>query len=463
VNVTVIGGSGYVGFITGLGFAELGNRVTCVDIDAAKVNRMAQGESPIYEEGVDLSGILQRNLEAGRIRFTQDLQVGNQDCEVIFVAVGTPEKKDWSADLSHVIDVAEELARHLSGYTVIVLKSTVPVGTAEVFCSVLGRRLARSVDFDLAANPEFLREGKGLFDFFNPSRIVVGADSDRAREVLRKLYMPFLSGASSQQSDASTLGQANEYTPCSRTPLVETSISSAQMIKYASNAFLATRVSFINEIAAICERVGADVKEVARGMGYDPRIGPDYLEAGIGFGGPCLEKDLKALVAVSTDHGYRPNFFQAVLSRNEEQVEVILAKVKELIGGLLYRRTVAVYGLAFKAGTNDVRSSVAMRIVEQLLNAGVAIRAFDPVAIPEARELLPQVEYFQDPYEAAATADGLIVLSEWSGFAELDYGRIREAMAHPKIVDGKNALHHGELDRLGFQYRAVGRKSAREL
>jgi UDPglucose 6-dehydrogenase len=450
MNLCLVGGSGYVGFITGLGFAELGNSVLNVDIDADKVKLMNSGKSPIYEEGIDLDDVLKRNLDDGRIEFTSDLEKGVKGAQVIFIAVGTPEKENGEADLSQVIGVAEDLLNYIDSYKVIVMKSTVPVGTVELVCSILKREKVEGIDFDIVANPEFLREGKGLYDFFHPSRIVIGAHSDHPRDIMRQLYAPFLSGSSYKPP---TTG----YRPRADTPLVETSIASAQMIKYASNTFLATRISFINEIASICERVGADVKEVANGMGYDRRIGHDYLEAGIGFGGPCLEKDLQALIRIAENNDYVPRFLNAVQDRNEYQVRQIIAKIKELTGYLLYRKIIAIFGLAFKAGTNDVRTSLALRIIDQLQALGTVIHAHDPQAIPEAKLLKPEAKYFEDPYAAVEHADALVILTDWPEYRGLDYHRIRNLLASPNVIDGRNLLHSEAMKELGFKYIGIGR------
>ena len=469
MNICVIGGSGYVGFITGLGFAELGNEVINVDIDEEKVRMMNGGRSPIYEEGLDLDEILQRNLQEGRIRFTTSLEEGVRPAQVIFIAVGTPEREDGEADLSQVIGVAEELLRYIDSYKVIVVKSTVPVGTVELVCSILKREKEEGRDFDIVANPEFLREGRGLYDFFHPTRIVIGTNSEQAKEVMRQLYAPFigLQPKSNLQSPTpnsdpkpQTLkveAQAASLEPRTDVPIVETDIASAQMIKYASNAFLATRISFINEIASICERVGADIKEVAKGMGYDPRIGHGYLEAGIGFGGPCLEKDLKALIKLAENSGYEPRLLNSVLEKNEYQVRQVIAKLKELTGYLLYRKIIAVFGLAFKAGTNDVRTSLSLRVIDQLEREGALIRAYDPVAIPEARKIKPGIEYHEDPYEAVRHAEALLILTEWPEFRELDYRTIKGLLGAPNVVDGRNLLEPEMMGELGFNYRGIGR------
>jgi len=460
MNICVIGGSGYVGLITGLGLAELGHKVINVDIDSDKVELLNQGRSLIYEEGIDLETVLKRNLEEGRIEFTTDLKRGVKHAEIIFIAVGTPEKENGEADLSQVINVAEDLLKYMDSYKVIVMKSTVPVGTVELVCSILKREKVEGRDFDIVANPEFLREGKGVYDFFHPTRIVIGTSSEKAKEVMRQLYAPFI--GPKPNPDPLILDvepRTMDLEPRTDTPLVETDIASAQMIKYASNAFLATRISFINEIASICERVGADVKEVARGMGYDPRIGHEYLEAGIGFGGPCLEKDLKALIRIAENNNYEPLFLNAVLEKNEYQVRQVITKLKELTGYLLYRKIIAIFGLAFKAGTNDVRTSLSLRVIDQLEREGAIIRAYDPVAIPETKRIKPSVEeYCDDPYDAVHHAEALLILTDWPEFQELEWEKIKERMSSPNLVDGKNLLEPVTLKKLGFRYRGIGRR-----
>lgn len=419
-----------------------------------------EGSALIYEEGIDLNEVLKRNLDQGRIAFTSDLKRGVEHAQVIFIAVGTPEKENGEADLSQVIQVAEDLLKYMDSYKVIVVKSTVPVGTVELVCSILRREKEEGRDFDIVANPEFLREGKGLYDFFHPTRIVIGASSERAREIMRQLYAPFISPKFNVQGsegfEVARELRTTDYEHKTSVSLVLTSIASAQMIKYASNAFLATRISFINEIASICERVGADVKEVAKGMGYDPRIGHEYLEAGIGFGGPCLEKDLKALIRIAENNGYEPRLLNAVLEKNEYQVRQAITKLKELTGYLLYRKIIAVFGLAFKAGTNDVRTSLSLRVIDQLEKEGAIIRAYDPVAVSEAKEIKPNIEYHEDPYKAVHHAEALLILTDWPEFRKLDWGKIKERMASPNLVDGKNLLEPRKMQELGFAYRGVG-------
>lgn len=456
MNVCVIGGAGYVGLVTGLGLAELGHRVVNVDVDADRVARLNRGDSPIYEDGIE--PLLRRNLDSGRIRFTEALSDGLVESEVVFIAVGTPSQDDGQADLSAVIQVAEELTsewslrRSATGgepYSVVAVKSTVPVGAVELVRSILQREHREGIDFDIVSNPEFLREGKGLHDFFHPDRIVVGACSDRAFQTVRTLYGPLINPSSDAGSE-----------PGDVLPVVEVSLTSAQLIKYASNAFLATRISFINEIAGLCDQIGADVSEVTEGMGYDARIGHDYLEAGAGFGGPCLEKDLRALVKIAEANGHEARLLKSVLERNEMQVPAVIAKLKQSLGNLLYRRTIAVFGLAFKAGTNDVRGSVALKVIDRLRKEGAVIRAHDPLAIAEAQRVMPDVQYLSDLYQTVERADALLILTEWPEFADVDYDRVLGLMASPVLVDAKNLLDPAHMAALGYRYSSMGRPSA---
>jgi UDPglucose 6-dehydrogenase len=446
VAVCVVGAAGYVGLVTGVGLAAVGHRVTGVDVNEDAVGQLRRGISPIHEEG--LSPLLEAGLRSGTLRFGTDLSEALRTAEVVFIAVGTPSREDGHADLSQVIEVAENLARHLDKYTVIVVKSTVPVGAVELVRSIVGRHRPEGEGFDIVANPEFLREGKGLADFFHPDRIVVGASSDRARGMMRQLYQPIL--------DRRT-PWPNPRNGTNPIPLVETDLASAQMIKYAANSFLAMRISFINEIAALCERVGSDVREVARGLGYDPRIGPGYLEAGLGFGGPCLEKDLRALIRIAEETRYEPRLLRAILDRNDQQLREMVARIKEAVGYLLYRRIVTVFGRAFKAGTNDVRNSLALRLIADLEREGAIVRSYDPLADLPAGSAHAG-EALDDPYEAAAGADALVIATDWPEFRELDYARLRARMAQPCIVDGRNLLDARAMRELGFRYVGVGVK-----
>ena len=445
LNVCVVGGAGYVGLITGVGLAELGHQVVNMDVDTGLLELLQQGTSPIYEEGLET--VLRRNLESRRLRFSDNFSESVSSSEVVLIAVGTPSRDDGQADLSQVIRVAEELVQCLENYTVVAIKSTVPVGTVELVQSILRREKREGCDFDIVSNPEFLREGKGIEDFFHPDRLVVGTCSQRALNVMRDLYRPLIEN---------NFGECDSRSAIDLTPWVETDLTSAQMIKYASNAFLATRISFVNEIAGMCERLGANVKEVTRGMGFDPRIGHHYLEAGLGFGGPCLEKDLRALIRIAEGVDYDPRVLRSVLDRNERQLEDVIAKLKSFSGYLIYRKIFTLFGLAFKAGTNDVRNSLSIKLVDRLVEEGAIVRAFDPVAIPEARKLRPEVIYYEDPYQSVKDADALLILTDWQQFQELDYDYIRDAMANPFVLDARNILNPESLRAMGISYVGMG-------
>ena len=462
MNICVIGGAGYVGLITGLGMAELGCQVVNVDVDQERIGMLRKGESPFHEEGIE--PFLQRNLATGRLRFSDDLLEAVASSEVVFIAVGSPPRNDGQADVTQVVEVAEAMTQCLDSYKLIVLKSTVPVGTVELLQSILHREKTEGQDFDVVANPEFLREGKGMYDFFHPDRIVIGACSDKARHIMRELYAPIINRQITPQLNnehpgpVSAPGESESGDDSDATiPLIETDLASAMMIKYASNAFLTMRISFINEMAGLCERLGADIHEVAEGMGHDPRIGAYYLEAGLGFGGPCLEKDLRALIKSAEETGYEPQILRAVLERNEQQLHEVIAKVKQVAKGSLNRKIVAVFGLAFKGGTNDVRNSLSLRLIEELEREGAIVHAYDPIAIPEARCLRPDLKYFEDPYEAVVHADAVVFATNWPQFRELDFERIRDHMASPCIVDGRNMLDQAHLKSLGIRYVGVGR------
>ena len=446
MKLTVVGGCGYVGLITGLGFAELGHDVVAVDADKSKVGPCSKGRPLIFEEGLEEA--LRRSLDSGRIRFTADLGAGSRDAEVIFVAVGSPARPDGTADLSQIETVALELARVRGHAAIVAIKSTVPVGAVESIRRAFCGDGFEEEDLDLVVNPEFLREGRGLHDFFHPTRIIIGGGSDRARAVMRRLYAPF---TQSREAGTGPRDMAEEV------PLIETTIAEAQMIKYAANAFLATRISFINEIATVCERVGADVARVIEGLGHDPRIGSSYLQPGIGFGGPCLEKDLRALIESSRRHEYSPPLLEAVVDRNERQVRGVVGKAKRLVGSELPGTCIAVFGLAFKSGTNDVRNSLSMRVVRSLVDEGATVRAHDPVGIPEAHALLPEAAYEPDPYRAVRNATALLILTGWPEYRDLDYELIGGEMRSRNLLDGCNLLDPVEMRRLGFNYVGVGR------
>ena len=438
-----------MGLVTGLGFAELGHSVINVDVDHNRIKMLRGGQAPIQEEGIQES--LSRNLTSGCITFTTDLHPAVAVSEVVFVAVGTPSREDGQADLSQIIQVAEKLAESLDSYKVIAVKSTVPVGTVELVRDMLGRDKNEGKDFDIASNPEFLREGEGLYDFFYPDRIVIGACSERAREILGNLYDPIVR----RDVPEHVIRQAE--TKQDSVPVVYTDLASAQMIKYASNAFLATRISFINEIAGLCGKVGADVAEVGRGMGFDPRIGHSYLGAGLGFGGPCLEKDLRALMKLAEGNGFEPQLLRAVLERNEKQVVEVITKLKHQVGQFLYQKTVAVLGLAFKAGTNDVRNSLSFKVIDRLQREGALIQAHDPLANSDAKAMRPEINYYDDPYQAAHGADALLILTDWPSFRELDFGAVMAKMSGKNIVDARNLLDVNMVKSLGFNYIGIGR------
>ena len=443
MNVCVIGGAGYVGLITGIGLAEIGHQVTNVDVDHDRITRLQRSESPFFEPGIE--PVLKRNVSDGRLCFSTDLPFAIASSEIAIVAVGTPHGKDGRADLSQIVQVVDELHCCIDAYKLIVVKSTVPVGTLEIVRKTLARNRKEGEDFDIAVNPEFLREGSGIQDFFYPDRIVIGTYSERARRMIRELYEPVIQG----KVFCIEAGPGpNGSTPI---PLVETDPASAQMIKYASNAFLAARVSFINEIADLCEGVGADIRQVSQGMGFDPRIGSAYLEPGLGFGGPCLEKDLRALMTMAEGSAHETPLLKGVLERNERQVDLVTNKLKCLVGESFHGKTLAAFGVSFKAGTNDVRNSLALRVINRLANEGATVRLHDP----EAR-VCNGFLFFEDPYETVKGAHGLVILTEWPCFKNLDYSQIRDSMVGHNIVDARNLLDAKELRNLGFTYSGIG-------
>ncbi len=444
MKVTVIGGAGYVGLVTAVGLARLGHDVVGVDINQQVVDLLSTGKSPIHEDG--LEEVLTAVLADARLRFTTDIADGVAEAQVVFVAVGTPPHVDGSPDLTALRSVTANLARTVASGTIVAIKSTIPVGAVsemhETF-NTLG-----ALDIEIVSNPEFLSEGSAIRDFFHPSRIVVGTTSERARGVMRELYAPFLEDGSHMQLDVDISRSV---------PLVETSAESAQIIKYAANAFLATRVSFVNEIAGICERLGADVTDVVEGLSMDPRIGRGYLSPGIGFGGPCLEKDLQALSYSAAIHGYQANFLEATLRRNDDQINHVVNRAIALCGGSVSGKRVAVLGLAFKPGTNDVRTSLSVRIIDRLQNLGASVAMHDPVAMEEAQVLLPGVEAVPTPYAAADNADLVMLLTDWPEYLALDWPRMSANLRSKVIFDGRNALDAGACIAAGLRYHSVGR------
>ncbi len=429
-------GTGYVGLVSGACFADFGHQVVCVDQDAAKIDGLNNGKMPIWEPG--LEAIVTANAERGRLRFTTSLADGVEGAEAVFIAVGTPSRRgDGVADLSYVYAAAREIAEALTGYTVIVMKSTVPVGTGdEVERLILEAN--PSADVAVASNPEFLREGAAIRDFKFPDRIVVGTSDDRARKVLGDVYRPL------------SLNQA---------PLMFTARRTAELIKYAANAFLATKITFINEIADLAEKVGADVQEVARGIGLDNRIGSKFLHAGPGFGGSCFPKDTRALVKIALDHDVQLRIVEAVLAVNDNRKRAMARKVLNAAGGNLRGKTVAVLGLTFKPDTDDMREAPSLPLITGLLDMGAKVRAHDPVGIEQARKELPDIEYCEDPYDCLRGADAMVIVTEWVQYRTLDLERVKAAMAQPVVVDLRNIYRRDDMEALGFIYDSVGRGS----
>lgn len=434
-------GTGYVGLVTGTCFAEMGNMVTCVDIDAKKVERLRAGHMPIFEPGLEL--FLHRNIREERLSFTTSLEEALLKSEVLFLALPTPPNEDGSADLSYVLQVAEDIARirnstgH-SAYQVIVNKSTVPVGTADKVRGVLeARGLVAEEDFDVVSNPEFLREGVAVNDFMKPDRVVVGTSSERAAAVMRMLYEPFVR-------------QGN--------PILIMDERSSEMTKYAANAFLATKITFMNEIANVCEQVGANVDQIRRGIGVDQRIGRHFLYAGIGYGGSCFPKDVRALAHTASEHGYPFQILQAVTSVNKKQRRQMADRVRQHFGGSVEGRHFAVWGLAFKPNTDDVREAPALDIIEALLEAGATVTAFDPEAIETSKVVLgDRVSYARKAYDALENADALLICTEWAEFRRPDFERVKDLLKQPVVFDGRNVYDPTRMAKHGFTYISIGR------
>lgn len=432
MNICVVG-TGYVGLVTGACFAEFGLKVVCVDNDEKKIDELSRGIIPIFEPG--LEELVKRNLKDGRLSFTTDIADAVRKSLVIFIAVGTPSKEDGSADLSYVEAVAESIAENMNGYKVIVTKSTVPVGTGERIRKIISEKQKGNSNFDIVSNPEFLREGSAIEDFMRPNRVVIGAESDQAIAIMRDLYSPLY---------------------LIETPFVITNIKTAEMIKYASNAFLATKVSFINEIANICERVGADVHIVAKGMGLDNRIGSKFLHPGPGFGGSCFPKDTLAIVNIAKEQGYEFEIVKAVIKVNERQRTLMIEKIKKSVGDLKDKK-IGVLGLSFKQNTNDMRDAPSISIIKGLQKEGAKIKAYDPASIEEAKKFLDDIDYCNDPYGVADGSDALIVLTEWNQFRNLDILKIKELLKEPVIIDLKNIYDPKKMKEMGIRYTGVGR------
>jgi UDPglucose 6-dehydrogenase len=428
-NIAVIG-TGYVGLVTGTCFADLGNKVTCIDIDERKIQTLCDGGVPIYEPG--LEEVIRRNVSAGRLCFTTSYAAGLADAEFVFIAVGTPSGVDGEADLQYVRMAAETIAKTMDHSLIIINKSTVPVGTGDWVADIIRRHQAEPIPFSVVSCPEFLREGSALADFIAPDRVVLGSLDRDAAEKVAQLHLPL------------------------RAPIVLTDLRTAEMIKYASNAFLATRISFINEIANICEKLGADVKEVAAGMGYDKRIGRAFLDAGIGYGGSCFPKDVKALEYMGLLHGAHPSLLRAVMEINRDQRRLIVHKLRDLLGTLNGKR-IGLLGLAFKPNTDDMRDAPSLDVAHLLMREGADVQGYDPVSMPVAERVMPELEVCKNPYDLAQGCDGLVLMTEWNEFKHLDLHRLRGLMRTPVFIDGRNVYEPRMMWEAGFLYRGIGR------
>jgi len=443
MKLTIIG-TGYVGLVTGACFAEMGNTVTCVDIDEKKVEGLKKGILPIYEPGLET--LVANNYKNGRLQFSLSINEPVAKADVYFIAVGTPPGEDGSADLKHVLAVARDIGQHISGYTIVVNKSTVPVGTADKVYAAIRHELKRrniSIEFDVVSNPEFLKEGAAVDDFMRPDRVIVGTDSDQARNVMRDLYIPFM--------------RTHER-------LLFMGVRDAEMSKYAGNAMLATKISFMNEIANLCERMGVDVENVRQGIGSDTRIGYSFIYPGAGYGGSCFPKDVKALIHMAKVHEFEPKVLNAVEERNEQQKRVLFDKIQQRFGGKLSSLTFGVWGLAFKPGTDDMREASSVVLLRELIAAGAKIKAYDPVAMPSARRELPdgwfingQLKMVDEQYSALDGSDAMVLMTEWKPFRHPDFDRIKNMLKHPIIFDGRNLYDPKLLREAGFEYSGIGR------
>ena len=436
MNIVIVG-TGYVGLVSGACFAEMGNNVICIDINSEKIEKLQKGIIPIYEPGLD--DLVLRNHGAGRLHFSTDMTTAISEADIIFNAVGTPPDEDGSADLRYVLNVAKTIGACLTKYVIVITKSTVPVGTAQKVKSVIQKELdnrGKQVEFDVASNPEFLKEGTAIKDFMSPDRIIVGVESERAKEIISRLYRPF---------------QINNFR------IFFMDIPSAEMTKYAANAMLATRISFMNDIANLCDYVGANVDMVRKGIGTDERIGSKFLYAGCGYGGSCFPKDVKALAKTAKDCGYAMEVIEAVSRVNERQKSIVVKKLKYLIPNLL-GKTVALWGLSFKPDTDDMREAPSLVVIDELFRAGAKVKVYDPIAMDECRRKVGNiVEYVKGVYECVENADALILLTEWKEFRVVDWDRVRSNMNNHILIDGRNIYDGNELKEKGFRYLAIGR------
>jgi UDPglucose 6-dehydrogenase len=427
-NISIIG-VGYVGLVSGACFADLGNTVWCIDVDRKKIKALKEGKIPIYEP--QLQEIVQENMQKGRLFFTTSIAEGIKESEIVFIAVGTPSAPNGEADLTNVEQVAIQIGRNLDHDMIIANKSTVPVGTGDLVTRLIKENLKKSVRFAVVSNPEFLREGSAVYDFMFPDRVVIGDDTGYAGEILAQLYRPL---------------------QCS---IIITDVLSSEMIKYSSNAYLAMEISFINEIANICDRVGADVKSVVKGMGLDKRINPAFLNPGVGFGGSCFPKDSRAIVEIAKRYNYEFKIMKSVIEVNERQMYVVIDKIKHFLGNLKDKK-IAIWGLSFKPNTDDIRDAPSYCIIKKLLEEGTIVSAYDPAAMDNMKQVLPDVEYKKSSYEAAEKADGLIIVTEWNEFKHVNFKKLKSIMKKPVVIDGRNIYSPSEMKATGFKYSGIG-------
>ncbi|MGQ0541426.1 MAG: UDP-glucose dehydrogenase family protein [Blastocatellia bacterium] len=432
MQIAVIG-TGYVGLVSGACFAEFGVDVTCVDVDAAKIEKLNQGIIPIYEPGLDQ--IVEKNVKAGRLHFTTDITAAVEKSLVVFISVGTPPQADGSPDMSYYRQAAKDVAEAMNGFKVLVTKSTVPIGTGRWLREFVTENLKTGTNFGVASNPEFLREGAAIDDFMRPDRVVIGSNEEEAIEVMKELYRPLY---------------------LIETPIVITSLEAAELIKYAANAFLATKITFINEVANLCDAIGCDVHDVARGMGMDNRIGRKFLHPGPGYGGSCFPKDTRALTTVADQFGVETRIVDAVIEANDRQRDAMIPKIEKLVGGLNGKK-IGVLGLSFKPETDDMRESPAIEIVHTMIERGATVRAFDPVAMEESKHYITGLDYASDEYDAINGADALVIITEWNQFRALDMERVKQLLNAPKIADLRNIYEPSDMREMGFDYVGVGR------
>ena len=432
MRIAVIG-TGYVGLVSGACFAEFGVDVTCVDVDSVKIEKLKNGIIPIYEPG--LEKVVEKNVEAGRLHFTTDIKSAVENALVVFLAVGTPPQADGTPDMSYYRQAAKDVAGAMNGYKVLVTKSTVPVGTGEWLRNFVKENLAVETEFGVASNPEFLREGAAIEDFMRPDRVVIGTDNERAIEVMKDLYRPLY---------------------LIETPIVITSLEAAELIKYAANAFLATKITFINEVANLCDAIGCDVHDVARGMGMDNRIGRKFLHPGPGYGGSCFPKDTRALTTVADQFGVETRIVDAVIEANDRQRDAMIPKIEKLVGDLSGKK-IGVLGLSFKPETDDMRESPAIEIIAGMIARGASVKAYDPVAMEESKHFITGIEYATDEYDAIDGADAMIIVTEWNQFGALDLERVKSLLTAPKVADLRNIYEPADMREMGFEYVGVGR------